>query len=205
MAWARMEAKEVRRIAKDYVTDLLSEEQIRDIATEEIKYQHGGKTWLVTIGFCRPWQKGGTVEYPFDKDKNLVRSYKAVRINDLNGHVKEVIDRLMMEPFDPADEFNDTLDAKEVVERAREHFHNFFDVEGIGDVGLEEVKFDYESDTWEITFGFCRISDNGTTSPRNGDIPAKRCYKAICIDYETGRFQGVKDRFITDYSPSDGQ
>ena len=205
MARVKMEAKDAARIAKDYVTNLLSEEQIREIATEEVKYQHGGRTWLVTIGFCRPWQKGGTVEYPFDKDKNLVRSYKAVRINDLDGHVKEVIDRLMMEPFDPADEFNDTLDAKEVVERAREHFHNFFDVEEIGDVGLEEVKFDYESDTWEVTFGFCRVSDNGTTSPRSGDIPARRCYKAICIDYETGRFQGVRDRLVTDYSHSNGQ
>ena len=201
MARAKMEAQEVRRIAREYVTDLLSEEQIREIATEEVKYQHGGKTWLVTIGFCWPWQQGGTREYPFDKDKNLARSYKAVRINDLNGQVKEVIDRLMMDRFDPADEFNDTLDAKEVIERAREHFHNFFDVEGIEDVGLEEVKFDYESDTWEVTFGFCRVSSNGTPSSRNEETPAKRCYKAICIDYETSRFQGVKDRFLVDAYP----
>ena len=199
MARARMSVKDVVRIAKDYVTDLLSEEEIRDVATEEVKFQHGAKTWLVTIGFCQPWQQGGTVQYPFDQDKNLVRSYKAVRVNDRNGGVKEIIDRLMMEPFDPADEFNDTLDAKEVVQRAREHFHNLFAEEDISDVGLEEVKLDYESDTWEITIGFHRILNNGTEASSTEGI-AKRCYKTICIDYESGRFQGIKDRYMTDCS-----
>ena len=204
MGRARMNVKDVVRIAKDYVADLLSEEQIRDIATEEVKFQHGAKTWLVTIGFCWPWQQGGTAEYPFDKDKNLVRSYKAVRISDLNGNVKEILDRLMMQPFDPADEFNDTLDAKEVVENARQHFNDLFGGEVISDVGLEEVNFDQESDTWEITIGFRRLSDSAATLLNARESLAKRYYKTISIDYESGIFQGMKDRYMMDYSPIAG-
>ena len=84
------------------------------------------------------------------------------------------------------------MDAKEVVENARQHFNDLFGGEVISDVGLEEVNFDHESDTWEITIGFRRLSDSAATLLNARESLAKRYYKTISIDYESGIFQGVE-------------
>ena len=206
MAKARMDVKEAARMAKEYVTELLADEQIRDIAIEETKFQHGANTWLVTVGFFRPWHQGITRENPFDPDRNLLRSYKAVRINDRIGRVEWVRDRFAMDPFDPSDIDNDTIEAKAVVQTARELFADFFAGENIKSIGLEEAKYNYDLDTWEITIGFLRIPEiEGCSDPPDMTLDegfGKRSYKTICIDNESGSFQGIKDRFMTDFSPS---
>lgn len=206
MARARMDVKDAARMAKEYVAELLAEEQIRDIAIEETKFQHGANTWLITVGFFRPWHQDITRENPFDQDRNLLRSYKAVRINDRIGRVEWVRDRFALDPFDPADVDNDTIEAKAVVQTARELFADFFAGESIKSIGLEEAKYDYDSDTWEITIGFLRVPENESRSDRLGtaldDDFGKRSYKTICIDNESGSFQGIKDRFTTDSYPS---
>ena len=207
MARAKMDVKDAARMAKEYVVGLFAEEQIRDVAIEEAKFQHGANTWLITVGFFRPWHQGATKEYPFDKDRNLMRSYKAVRINDRIGRVEWVRDGILMDSFDPADYFNDAIEAKAVVQTARELFADFFAGENIKNVGLEEAKYNYDSDTWEITIGFLRIPENESRpDPLDtilDEISGKRSYKTICIDNESGRFQGIKDRFMTDSALSD--
>lgn len=206
MAKARMNVKDAARMAKEYVAELLAEEQIRDIAIEETKFQHGANTWLITVGFFRPWHQGVTRENTLDQDRNLLRSYKAVRINDRIGRVEWVRDRFAMEPFDPADIDNDTIEAKAVVQTARELFADFFAGENIKGIGLEKTKYNYDSDTWEITIGFLRVPENGSRSDPLGTGFdkgfGKRSYKTICIDNESGSFQGIKDRFMIDSSPS---
>ena len=206
MARAKMNVKDAARMAKEHIAELLAGEQIRDIAIEETKFQHGANTWLITVGFFRPWHQGITREIPFDEDRNLLRSYKAVRINDRIERVEEVRERFAMEPFDPADVDNDTIEAKAVVQTARELFADFFAGENIKEVGLEEAQYNYDADTWEITIGFLRVPESESHSePMDTALDGfsgKRCYKTICIDNETGSFQGIKDRFMMDSPPS---
>ena len=136
----------------------------------------------------------------------MLRSYKAVRINDRIGRVEWVKELFAIELFDPADVDNDTIETKAVVQTARELFADFFAGENINSIGLEEAKSDYDSDIWEITIGFLRVPEiESRSAPMDTSIDesfGKRSYKTICIDNETGSFQGIKDRFMTDSSSS---
>jgi len=85
-----MDVKQAVRTAKDYVSDLFSEEQIRNIGLEEVEFDDTSKVWLVTVGFARPWENAG-----FLASAGLAepRSYKEVRLSDADGQVLSVKDR----------------------------------------------------------------------------------------------------------------
>jgi len=52
-----MDVKEAIRLAKQYVTDLFIQEGIDQIGLEEVEFDDMNNTWLVTIGFSRPWDQ----------------------------------------------------------------------------------------------------------------------------------------------------
>ncbi len=92
-----MDVKEAASIAKEYIINLFDEECIRDVGLEEVKFDSDTRMWDITIGFARPWDKGGTREYPFDADGNPARSYKQVHIHDENGRVEWLKDRFLVD------------------------------------------------------------------------------------------------------------
>ncbi len=94
------------------------------------------------------------------------------------------------------------MDVKEAVKVAKEYFANLFDDELIRNVGLEEVDFDYESNTWKITFGFFRAQDDGTDPSefdyKFGEILLRRSYKTVGINDSSGCVEWLRDRFMVD-------
>ena len=50
-----MEAHDVIKRAKAWVTDIYAEEGIQNLGLEEIDYDEDERAWNVTLGFSRPW------------------------------------------------------------------------------------------------------------------------------------------------------
>ena len=94
-----MDVKEAAKLAKEYVSDLFAEEGIGNVGLEEIELRPGpsGSFWAVTVGFSRPWDHGGLATITLGQ-KGLRRSYKVLRIDDEQGTVESVKDRILQEP-----------------------------------------------------------------------------------------------------------
>ena len=92
-----MVVKEAAHAAKEYLLDLLSEEQITNVGIEEVEFENGVQDWKITIGFSRPWDQKNAVLTALG-DQSPARSYKVVRISDNDGQVKSVKDRLLPAP-----------------------------------------------------------------------------------------------------------
>ena len=94
-----MDVKEAAKLAKDYVADLFAEEGIGNVGLEEIELKPGpnGRFWSVTVGFSRPWDQGGLATITLGQ-RGLRRSYKVLRIDDQNGTVESIRDRILQEP-----------------------------------------------------------------------------------------------------------
>lgn len=85
-----MDVKEAVRVAKDYVIELFAEEGIVDVGLEEVDFDQLDN-WVVTIGFSRPWNRNiGSV-----LGGQVSRSYKAIRIQDGDGKVLSIKDRVL--------------------------------------------------------------------------------------------------------------
>ena len=85
-----MDVKEVVQVARSYVIELFAEEGIVDVGLEEVDIELSD-TWVVTIGFSRPWNRNiGSV-----LGGQVSRSYKDVRIQDADGKVLSVKDRAL--------------------------------------------------------------------------------------------------------------
>lgn len=85
-----MDVKEAVIIAKNYVSNLFSDENISNLGLEEVEFDDKGEQWRVTIGFARPWDKNSLSEVV--KGSTFSRSYKVVAINE-DGSVASVKDR----------------------------------------------------------------------------------------------------------------
>jgi len=90
-----MDVAEVVRRAKAYVRTLFEDESPEDIGLEEIVYDEGSHQWDVTIGFSRPWE---TARGPLSGFSTIPagRSYKTVKIRDIDGRVMGLTQRVLM-------------------------------------------------------------------------------------------------------------
>ncbi len=89
-----MDVKQAATVAKEYVVDLFAEEGIGNVGLEEIELRADGQFWLVTVGFSRPWDHTGLAAITLGR-KGLRRSYKVLRIDNQNGNVESVKDRIL--------------------------------------------------------------------------------------------------------------
>lgn len=89
-----MNVKEAAKTAKDYITDLLGDEAIEDVGFEEVHFDHESNNWKITIGFHRPWDHRNKLLTALG-DQYPARSYKVVRIDNEDGQVISVTDRVL--------------------------------------------------------------------------------------------------------------
>ena len=89
-----MDVKEAVTRAKTYLAELYSDERISNVGLEEVEMDDKENIWTITIGFSRPWDEPRN---PFAAITNqptvLKRSYKIVRVNNLNGAILSVKNR----------------------------------------------------------------------------------------------------------------
>ena len=92
-----MDVKEAVRIAKEYLGDLFEAEQITNVGLEEVVFEDASNSWKVTIGFPRPWDQKGLLVTAL-AERGPERSYKVLRIDNDNGRVESLTDRLLKAP-----------------------------------------------------------------------------------------------------------
>lgn len=89
-----MEVREAVKIARDYVTHVYGDEDIREVGLDEVSFNHSEDVWEITIGFHR-LRKSSLVDTALGSLANSYavakeREYKAIRIKDSNGEVKSM-------------------------------------------------------------------------------------------------------------------
>ncbi len=89
-----MDVREAARTAKEYVVDLFAGEEITDVGLEEVVFDDISNYWKITIGFSRPWDRKKALPAAL-ADARLARSYKVIRIDDDDGHVVSLTDRVL--------------------------------------------------------------------------------------------------------------
>ena len=77
-----------------YVGDIFDGEEIEHVGLEEVVFDDESDQWLITIGFSRPWDRPKTLSAA-QREEPLTRSYKVVRINDTDGRVISLKDRIL--------------------------------------------------------------------------------------------------------------
>lgn len=87
-----MEVREAVHAAKTYIADLFSDEGITHLGLEEIEMGQDG-CWRVTVGFSRTWGRDQGV--PAILGGAGARQYKLVRVNDEDGRILSVKDRVL--------------------------------------------------------------------------------------------------------------
>ena len=92
-----MDVKEAVRIAKEYLGDLFEAEPITNVGLEEVVFEDASNSWKVTIGFSRPWDQKGLLVTAL-AERGPERSYKVLRIDNDNGRVESLTDRLLKAP-----------------------------------------------------------------------------------------------------------
>ena len=85
-----MDVKQAARTAREYLSELYSEEQVTDIGLEEVVFDDVSKEWRITIGFSRPWNRRNAL-----RGLSEARSYKVVCIDDWTRKVTSLKDRLL--------------------------------------------------------------------------------------------------------------
>ena len=90
------------------------------------------------------------------------------------------------------------MDVKVAVNTARTYLADLYSDEEIVNVGLEEVRYDYDADKWHVTLGFSRPWDR--KHPLVGALSEAgrldRSYKEICITDADGRVEWLMERVL---------
>lgn len=87
------------------------------------------------------------------------------------------------------------MNVKEAVEIAKKYVSDLFATEQIRNVGLEEVDFDEDKNTWYVTIGFSRPWDNQRSVnalAASLGLNESRSYKVVRIADNDGRVLSVK-------------
>ena len=89
-----IDVRSVVRKAKAYLVDLFDGEEISQIGLEEVEFDAKTDEWRITVGFSRPWEQKNVLTAALSEGRPS-RSYKVVRIRDLDGRVVSVKDRFL--------------------------------------------------------------------------------------------------------------
>ncbi len=90
-----MDVKQAVRTAKTYLADLMADEGIENLGLEEVQFDEITQQWNVTIGFSRPWDRKNPLVATLTEYGRTDRSYKVLSINDADGRVKSLKDRIL--------------------------------------------------------------------------------------------------------------
>ena len=89
------------------------------------------------------------------------------------------------------------MDRLDAVKTAKNVIEQLYEEEGIGQVGLEEIRFDPDSDEWRITIGYAHPAAKDRRLPNVAQPRwTTRCYKVVHLKDRDGDFVAVTDRFL---------
>jgi hypothetical protein len=88
-----MNVKEAVARAKEHVRLIYEDEQIDHLGLEEIAFDDALQVWDITLGFSRPWDQGLLNRLIVQQNNMLGRSFKIVRVKDIDGSVVSIRNR----------------------------------------------------------------------------------------------------------------
>jgi hypothetical protein len=92
------------------------------------------------------------------------------------------------------------MEVNEAVRLAKQRVAELFAIEGVSNIGLEEVEFSELDNTWSITIGFSRSWDVQPYSPFNAisSQPPRppRTYKDVRISDPDGKVISIKSHEV---------
>jgi hypothetical protein len=93
------------------------------------------------------------------------------------------------------------MDVNEAVNLAKQRVAELFAIEGVSNIGLEEVEFHEYDNTWSITIGFSRSWDlqpyNPLSAAISGQLPRPtRSYKDVRISDLDGKVISIKSHEV---------
>ena len=98
-----MNIKDAIKVAKDYVNEVLADEQVTNLGLEETEFEPASGCWNITLGFSRPWNTPRTraqeVLENMGAVSSLRRSYKLFTISR-EGEVLSMKNRPKVEVAD---------------------------------------------------------------------------------------------------------
>jgi hypothetical protein len=81
-----MDAREAIATAKRYVSEVYADEHVTNLGLEEIEHIPADGTWIITLGFSRPWNTPQTRAQEVLENiggvSALKRSYKIITVNN---------------------------------------------------------------------------------------------------------------------------
>lgn len=83
-----MEIREAVEMAKEHIRELYEGEKIRNLGLEEVELAND--VWSIAVGFSRPWDSY-THDIVGNRTGPRTRSYKVVRISDIDGTILSVV------------------------------------------------------------------------------------------------------------------
>lgn len=88
------------------------------------------------------------------------------------------------------------MDVKQAVRAAKDYVADILSDEGLTNLGLEEVQFNDNDSTWEVTLGFSRPwnSVQNALTKFTGDIAPHRVYRVIRIHDRDGQILSFRKR-----------
>ena len=95
-----MDVKDAVTIAKNWVHEILADEDVQNVGLEEVEYDSNEGVWDVTIGFSRRWnspkdnQLSGLAAALAVTQPALKRAYRVVSVSDSDGKVISMKRRL---------------------------------------------------------------------------------------------------------------
>jgi len=84
-----MEVKEVIKIATDYIKELYSADEIKDLSLEEVEISEDNKFWIVTMAFTRQMMQPLNPMEAMSGPK-FARFYKELKIDAKTGQVRSM-------------------------------------------------------------------------------------------------------------------
>ena len=88
------------------------------------------------------------------------------------------------------------MDVKEAVKRAKTYVAELFSEEGLTNLGLEEIEYDDQAGTWDVTLGFSRPwnTTRSALTALTGEAAARRTYRVVKVRGSDGEVLSVKRR-----------
>ena len=85
-----MDVKDAVHKAKEFLVDLLADEDPSNIGLEEVEYDDQERAWLVTLGFSRPWNSTRNTLTSITGESAVKRAYRTLKISDETGKVASI-------------------------------------------------------------------------------------------------------------------
>jgi hypothetical protein len=86
-----MDVRQAVKSAKDWVLDVMKEEQPINLGLEEVEFDDEDQIWKITLGFSRPWNSTRNALSTLTGDVALRRAFRTIMIDDKSGRVKGMV------------------------------------------------------------------------------------------------------------------